>query len=128
LNEIQRLKDKAERSLGAAEGLFQRGDYDFSASRAYYAMFYLAEAVLLTKGLSFSRHKGVISGFWEHFIKTGIFDKALHKALNDAFEIRKIGDYASSKEVSKEEAENVLRDARIFLSAVKGYFEETSLD
>ena len=40
-------------------------------------MFFLAEAVLLTKGLRASSHKGVISLFGKHFVKTGIFEKGI---------------------------------------------------
>lgn len=40
--EIQKLLEKARRSLKAAQRLFQSGDYDFAISRAYYAMFYSA--------------------------------------------------------------------------------------
>ena len=56
-------------------------------------MFFMAEAALLTKKLSASSHKGVISLLGEHFIKTGIFDRDLGKALNDAYDKRLIGDY-----------------------------------
>ena len=69
------------------------GDYDSCVSRCYYAMFFMAEAALFTKNLSASSHKGVISLFGEHFIKTGIFDRDLGKALNDAYDKRLIGDY-----------------------------------
>ena len=40
-------------------------------------MFYCAQAMLLTKNLSFSSHKGVISAFGEHFVKTGVFPKEI---------------------------------------------------
>ena len=56
-------------------------------------MFFMAEAALLTKNLCASSHKGVISLFGEHFIKTGIFDRDLGKTLNDAYDKRLIGDY-----------------------------------
>ena len=51
------------------------GDYDSCASRCYYAMFSIAQAALLTKGLRASSHKGVISLFGEHFVKTGVFER-----------------------------------------------------
>ena len=47
--ELQKFMEKSHRSLEVAKELYKRGDYDFSVSRAYYAMFYLSEAVLLTK-------------------------------------------------------------------------------
>ena len=50
--------------------------------------FYSAEAILLTNDLKASSHKGVISLFGEHFIKTGKLDKELGKALRRAYELR----------------------------------------
>jgi uncharacterized protein (UPF0332 family) len=73
-DEIKEIINKAERSLKSTFILLKGGDYDFAISRAYYSMFYMAEACLLSKGLSFSKYSGVISGFNQHFIKTGTFD------------------------------------------------------
>ena len=42
--EIASLLAKARRSVKAAERLLQAGDYDFAVSRAYYGMFYVAQA------------------------------------------------------------------------------------
>jgi uncharacterized protein (UPF0332 family) len=44
--EQQALLDKARRSIEAAQSLIQQKFYDFAVSRAYYAMFYVAEALL----------------------------------------------------------------------------------
>ena len=46
--EINNLIEKAKRSIDAAKKLYELEYYDFSVSRAYYAMFYCAEALLLT--------------------------------------------------------------------------------
>jgi uncharacterized protein (UPF0332 family) len=48
--EQQRLLDKADRSLQAARELNDAGFAEFAASRAYYAMFYIAEAFLEGEG------------------------------------------------------------------------------
>ena len=87
-------------------------------------MFFMAEAVLLTKNLSASSHKGVIGLFGEHFIKTGIFDRELGKDLRDAHDKRLVGDYGVGFAVTKEEAENLLETAWRFVSELKGYLSE----
>ncbi len=71
--DIRGLLDKAKESLAATESLFRDGFYDYSAGRAYYAMFYAAEAVLITKNISFSKHNAVISGFEKYFIRSRYF-------------------------------------------------------
>jgi uncharacterized protein (UPF0332 family) len=53
------LLRKAKESLRAAKLMDQQGYHHFAASRAYYTMFYIAEAFLLGKGLAFSKHSAV---------------------------------------------------------------------
>ena len=56
---------KARASLAAARALHGLRFFDFAASRAYYAMFYIAEAMLLGEGLSFSASSAEFMGeFW----------------------------------------------------------------
>jgi uncharacterized protein (UPF0332 family) len=101
LSETKALLEKARRYLRSAELLLGDGDYESAVTRAYYAMFYCAEAALLTRDLSFSSHKGVITGFGEHFIKTGEFPREFGRELNRAFEKRQIGDYGHSSHLSE---------------------------
>ena len=70
-SEVQELLDKAKRSLKTAESICKEGEVDFAGSRAYYAMFYVAEALLLEHGLSFSSHSAVSANFGKEFAKTG---------------------------------------------------------
>lgn len=54
--EIQSLLNKATDSHGAAGVLIDKGFIGFSVAQSYYTMFYLVEALLLSKGLTFSSH------------------------------------------------------------------------
>lgn len=112
---IEDLITKSKRSLAAAKRLFDNGDFDFASSRGYYAMFYVAEAALLSKNLSFSSHSAVISAFYEHFVKTGDLPKEFHKALHDAFQLRQEGDYTSSSNITKEVAKKLMDETDIFI-------------
>jgi uncharacterized protein (UPF0332 family) len=87
------LLRKAGDSLNAAKLMQQNGYYDFAASRAYYAMFYLAEAFLLEYSLAFSKHSAVIAAFGERFTKTGLVPAELHRYLRDGQDSRNVGDY-----------------------------------
>ena len=75
------LLSKAYDSVRAAKLLSDAELYDFAVSRAYYAMFSMAEAFLLGVGLSFSQHAGVIAAFGERFAKTGIVPVEFHRYL-----------------------------------------------
>ena len=91
--ETEALAVKGRRSLRNARLSFDAGDFDFAVSRAYYAMFYLAEALLLARGLSFSKHGAVIAEFNREFIATQALPERHARALRIAFEQRLIGDY-----------------------------------
>ena len=91
--EIQELLDKAHRSLLAAEILYTRRDYDFAVSRAYYGMFYAAQALLLSRDIRRSKHSAIIAAFNEQFVKSGEVPTRLFQQLRDGFEDRVEGDY-----------------------------------
>ncbi len=102
--------------------LNDEGHADFAASRAYYAIFYVAEALLLERGLSFSSHTAVIGAFGREFAKESVLDQKYHRYLIDAQDLRNIGDYAIGQEIAEDQvnlmcgwAEDFLRAARQFL-------------
>ncbi len=59
----RKLLDKAVDAIEAAEMLVDNEKPEFAAGRAYYAMFYIAEALLNEKGLKFSKHSAVHAAF-----------------------------------------------------------------
>jgi uncharacterized protein (UPF0332 family) len=123
LNDIEILSTKAQTFLRTAERAMSDGDYDSCASRCYYAMFSVAQAALLTKGLRASSHKGVISLFGQHFVKTGILEGHMGRAINYAYDTRLVGDYGVSRSVAQEEAEDLLNAAQDFVEKVKEYLD-----
>jgi len=106
---------QAQSSLKAARLLQSAGLYGFAASRAYYAMFYIAEAFLLGKGLSFSKHSAVHAAFGEHFVKAGQVSKEFHNYLIHGMEVRHAGDYGGPETVSMEECADQIAHAEKFL-------------
>ena len=85
---VEALLAKAARSRRAAALLGEQDYLDFAASRAYYALFYVAEALLLAEGLSFSSHAALIAGFGKTFAKTQRLAPRFHRYLIDAQDIR----------------------------------------
>ena len=75
MREIDSLLERAKKYIKSAQILIDSEDYESAVSRVYYAMFYAAEAILLTKELSFSSHKMVISSFGRYFVKDWYFSK-----------------------------------------------------
>src|SRR4030095_7161217 len=88
MTEPQLLLEKAARSIRSAELHMEHSDTDFSAYRIYYACFYIAKALLLTRGLHFSRHVQVHGQYGHYFAKTKLLDPAFHRLLDDAFALQ----------------------------------------
>jgi len=123
VKEIKDFIDKAEKFLATAEHACDIGDYDSCVSRCYYAMFFMAEAALLTINVTASSHKGVISLFGERLVKPGIFGRDMGKALNEAYDERLIGDYGIGFIIREKDARDMLARAEDFVRRVKGYLE-----
>jgi uncharacterized protein (UPF0332 family) len=121
--EIAAYLERAEQSIQAAKDLVISGYHDFAASRAYYAAFYGATAILLHEGLDFSKHSGVIASIHQRFVKTGKLSKEQGKDLNWLFEIRNVGDYGGTVHVSQPLAEQAIEAAASFLRAIKPLLE-----
>lgn len=115
---VRELLDKSARSIEAAKLLLRDGYFDFAASRAYYAMFYAVEALMLDRDLSFSKHSAVIGAFGKEFVKTGIFDSRFHRSLLRAFDLRNAGDYGTIQSVSEEKANQTIVEANELLAEI----------
>jgi uncharacterized protein (UPF0332 family) len=115
IEETGQLLDKADRAITAAETLLRAGFTDFAAGRAYYSMFFTAEALLLEKGLSYSKHSAVHASFGKIFAKEGILDKKFHRWLLDAFDQRIIGDYGVEAIITRQDVEVMIDHAGEFL-------------
>lgn len=115
------LLEKALRSLEGAELLFENGLAELAVSRAYYAMFYIASAFVLGKGLSFSSHSAVISAFGRDFARDDERLRGFHRSLIDAQDMRNRSDYDLDSDINDD-------DARLQISAAKDFircFEES---
>jgi uncharacterized protein (UPF0332 family) len=109
------LLHKAWDSLQAARLLSEQQFYDFAASRAYYAMFYVAEAFLLGEELSFSKHSAVIAAFGQRFAKTGRVPSEYHRHLIQGQAIRNVGDYDIGPAISEADAAEQIAHAEAFV-------------
>ncbi len=117
---------KAEKKLEVAGKLFNSGDYDDAVSRAYYAAFHTAQALLLSEGETAESHKGVVTLFGLLFVKTGKFGKNLGKYLANLKDDRESGDYEIFSYIDRETAETAVNEAREFLREGRLYLENIS--
>jgi uncharacterized protein (UPF0332 family) len=122
--EIAANVQRAKTSIQAAKDMLEKEYYDIAASRAYYAAFYAASALLLNENVDTSKHSGVIASIHRLFVKAGKLDKEQGKNLNWLFELRGIGDYGVSEHVSAGEAFKAIKVAEEFLNAAVGILND----
>jgi uncharacterized protein (UPF0332 family) len=120
----RKLLDKALDAIEAAELLTNMGKAEIAAGRAYYAMFYIAEALLFNQfDLKLNRHGQVIAAYGKHFAKTKELDPKYHRWLRDGFEKRISGDYGVDSGIDKDVATDMINQARDFLETAQEYLK-----
>lgn len=119
MSEIEVLLQKAKESLAAARSLRRDGYTDFAASRAYYAMFYVAEALLAVLGQSYRKHSAIIGAFGREYAKPGKLAPKFHQWLIAAQNYRNVGDYGIEAHVSEADVESVCSWAQEFIEAAE---------
>ena len=113
--EQQQLLQKARDSLQAAQLLVDNNLAAFATARAYYSMFYIAEAFLLGEGLTFSSHSAVISAFGREFARTKRLPVEYHRYLINAQEKRTEADYNLNPNITIEQAQKIINEAEEML-------------
>lgn len=126
-DDARKLLEKGQAAIHAAEVLLQANEVEFAAGRAYYAMLYVAKALLIEHGVRAGRKHSSIHGlFGERFAKTGALDSKFHRWLIDAFDRRLLGDYEIDATVTPEQVREMIQQAREFLQAAQHYLASAS--
>lgn len=109
---------RARRYLDTAALVLEDGDFETVVSRAYYAMFYVARALLKQEGIAPKTHSGIRNQFGLHFVKTGTLPERFAGMLNDAEELRTLAEYAEERVIPRADAETTLREAEAFVERI----------
>ena len=110
--------------LEASRILPENDFYTSAINRAYYAVFYAANALLVTKGLSQGKHSGVISSFRQHFIKTGLIASEYSKIYGGLMEDRHESDYELESPVDRQDTESDLSNAESFVHEIQRWLKQ----
>ncbi|HEV8132929.1 MAG TPA: HEPN domain-containing protein [Acidobacteriota bacterium] len=102
-------------TLAEAQHLLGEGFYKGAVSRAYYAAYHYARALLFLKGLDPKTHQGVIQLLGLHFVKTGILTPIKADILPRLETLRGLSDYHAEADFKKADAEQAIRDTQEFL-------------
>ena len=116
---INHFLKRAEKSLFTAIRCFDDDDFDGAANRAYYSVFQSGSALLLTKNISRHSHKHFRHAISDEFSESGKMPIDINDKILKLQDMRTIGDYSDTESVTKENAEESISEARIFLENAK---------
>lgn len=92
--------------------------------QSHIIQFYAVSALILTKGLEFSKHSAVISAFGKEFVKEGIFPSDYQKILIKLFGDREIADYDIYEKIDKDYALKDIEKAKEFIDNIFRYLKK----
>ena len=116
-------KEQARENLEEAYLLFRENKYKGASNRAYYSIFHSMKAICALDEVDFKKHSGVISYFNKEYISTNIFSRELGKRIGESRFYREQSDYVDFYIITKEECEEQINTAEIFLKEVEKYLE-----
>lgn len=119
--------EKCTEDLKAAWLLFNQGAYRIAISRAYYAIFMLTTAVLLTQDIVRSKHSGVLAAFNQYFVKPGLIEPEYGQIFHRAFKARMDADYSDSAQFNAEQAKQAIEDAERFIGRLEAYLQDVGV-
>ncbi len=113
-----RLK-KARNTLSDAKKYINNATLESTVNRIYYAMFYAVNALLITKGLSSSKHSGVRAFFNKEFVNKGLVEEKLGEFYSDMFKRRQKGDYQDFVKFERQDVTEWLKKGEEFINRIE---------
>ena len=107
----------AHEALRAAEALLSLALLRDAMSRAYYAVFHAARALLLLEGLEATTHAGVLRFVATDLVRTGKLDPRVNLLLTKLHAYRQASDYAYAFDIAASDAAEEIAQARAFVEA-----------
>ena len=114
--------NKMSEKLDVAMLLYDNGYYTDSISCSYYAVFHAIKAVLEADGIDRDSHKGVLSYFNQHYVRTGRINSVSARVLHYLFEKRNETEYKPQILAGESGAKDALDMSRSAVSEIRSYF------
>lgn len=109
---------RGDASLASAKILLGAGQPADAVSRAYYAAFHYARALLLTAGEESKTHGGVERLLQREFVRTGTLDPDIARLLSRLQKYRQDADYSAEFVFTQTAATEEVDAAQSFTAAV----------
>lgn len=116
---VAQWMSRADRALAAADRELEAGDCELATNRIYYACFYAASALLLSQGLTFTKHAGVRAAVHQQLVRSGRLSVELGEFYDRAFDDRNEADYQLGEASDPADVRGQLALARQFVGEIK---------
>ena len=121
-NTIVRLEiGKARSTFADAEFCACENKWEAAANRLYYALFHSVSALLINGGLNVKSHRGILSLFGQHYVRTGIFSREDGSLLSDLVIMRDNADYNCFFDANEEKISPYIEPARMLIEKIEAY-------
>ena len=110
---------RGDEALRAAEELVRLELSNDAISRAYYAAYHWARALLYTKGLESKTHRGVIQLLGLHFVREGMLAEEAVHLLGQLADNREASDYSASVRFTEDESRQAIESAKRFIALIR---------
>lgn len=93
--------------------------WNLAGNRLYYSVFYMCQALLLSKGETPRRHAGLIHKIGLDFVATGKLDRKYGRLISRLYELRQSGDYDDKYDATEDEIMPYFEQVREVLSELE---------
>ncbi len=118
---VQYRLECAREALVEARLLFESGHLRTYVNRLYYACFYAVSALLLTKGLTTSKHAHLRALLHRELIRPGIIPVEYGQLFDLLFNNRQKGDYSDFVVFRAEQIEGWLKQTTEFVNHISSH-------
>jgi uncharacterized protein (UPF0332 family) len=112
---------KAKDDLKSAKLLFEKNHYPQSINLSYNAIYKSIRALLALNKIDSDKDSAILSSFEKEYIKTEKIDKQFSKILNSAVEIKKKCEHEDSFIATRDDAEDQLARAILFINEIETF-------
>lgn len=117
--------EKCREDMVTAREDMERGRYRAAVARAYYAVFHITGAALLTIGVERAKHSGVESALSEFLVKPGPIEPEYGEIYRRSRRFREDQEYSDEFELlDAARTETILHDAEDFIIRLERYLTE----
>ena len=111
--------NKAKETLSDGKKYVESATNESIINRIYYAMFYAVNSLLISMGLSSSKHSGVLSIFNREIINKSHLEKKWGEFYSDMFKRRQKGDYQDFVKFKKQDVKTWLKKSEDFIKEIE---------